>query len=361
MSNTKKHLAKTSLVIDLRPIQDFKYNGVTIAGQNWISEIIKQSKNDQPIILWSNSNKNPPVLPKDWLHKKNIKHIHTNLSNLFLNLKWSFKIGQTLDKILKINQNYFYFCPDIRPFKTSKNCLKTSIYFHDIAFIKHNQSLSLKSKIWFKLIRPHQIYSSADQILTNSKFSLKEIQSYFQKYKPKQNIKVIHPSLNKNLKTNPNFSLPESNYFLTISTFQTRKNLNSLIKLFQTKNFKNQNLVILGHYDEMFQDPQLKTSKNIYLLQNLSQQDKHQLIKKCKALIYPSLYEGFGLPILEAIRFKKAIFCNPIKPFTELFPKHIYGLKDLNPNNLPNPNKNHRIYPLNQETRKLIKSLKQLD
>ena len=357
MNNIKKSLAKLPLIIDLRPIQNFKHNGVTIASTNWITELIRQSKNDEPIILWTNSHSQTTQLPKHWLTKKNIQHIHTKIPNFLINITWSFKIGKSINKILKLpsKQNYFYICSDIRAFKTDKYCLNSLIYFHDVAFLKFPESLSLKSKIWFKLIQPKKIFKTANTILTNSKFSKTEILKSLQSNQS-QKIHIIHPSIPKKLYINPNFQPPVSEYYLVISTLQSRKNLQQLIQKFQEPNLKKQNLVILGNTEKMFSKYQIPSYPNIFLLENLSQENKHSLIQQSKAVIYPSKYEGFGLPILESIRLKKNIFTPLIKPYTQLFKNHIEDINDLYKNQtLKNKNLKKNIYPLKKEVRKLKK------
>lgn len=351
MSNIKKKWAKTLLVIDLRPIQQFKNNGVNIAGINWIKELIRQSKNDQPILFWTN-HKQKIILPQKFTSKQNLTHIHTSHSNTKLLLLNFLNQGPTLDQILNINQPYIYFCPDIRSIKLGPKAIKRCTYFHDVAFHKKSSELSIKSKIWFKLIQPRKIYQKSDQIFTNSKFSLQEIEKLYGPHKTK--IQIIHPSLPKNLPLKPELKTPK-NYYLFIGTTQQRKGLQSFYK----KLNPTDKLYIIGPKDPMFKTQNLPNKPNIKFLKNVNNPAKHTYIKNAKALIYPSTYEGFGLPVLEGIRLQTPIFTHQIKPFTELFSKQINFLSFF-PNIKIKPNKPN-IFPLSKEVRKLRKHLYHLD
>lgn len=349
----KKQWHKTQLIIDLRPIQSFKYNGVTVAGKNWIESIIKKSKQDQPIILWTN-HKYDIQLPKNWLTKKNIQHIHTKHSNLKLLVQWYFKIGPSISKILNNTAQYIYFCPDIRSAKHSHLCLKNTVFFHDIAFKKHSKTLSLKSKIWFHLNNPLNLYKTAHQIITNSKFSKTELLNQFGN--TKNPIRIIHPSVPQTLPAKK-IKTPE-NYYLTISTLQKRKQLKELIKLFQNK---PENLVIIGQAYNTFAKLKLKKQPNIHILQNINHAQKHYLIQNSIATIYPSKYEGFGIPILESIRLRKPCYTHIIEPYKSLFKNQITNIQYLFKKQKPTPSKKDRIYNLKHESKKLKNIIYQLD
>ena len=50
----------------------------------------------------------------------------------------------------------------------------------------------------------------------------------------------------------------------------------------------------------------------------LSEEELAALLASCKALIFPSLYEGFGMPILEAMAFSKPILCSNVTSLPEV-------------------------------------------
>ena len=105
-----------------------------------------------------------------------------------------------------------------------------------------------------------------------------------------------------------NFKFQISNYILYVGTLQPRKNVQTLIKTF----FKFNNLhpefrlIIAGKkgwmYDEIFTlVKKLDLSNKVQFVGYVTDQELTRLYKNAFCLIMPSLYEGFGIPILEAM------------------------------------------------------------
>lgn len=350
MKTIKKKWLKTPLVIDLRAAQDQNYNGITKATLNWTKELIRISKKDQPIYVWTNTRKK---IPKLEFSKTNVKYIHTRYSNTWLQILWFLNLGKNLDQILNLNQKYILFSPDIRAIKTSKDCIRHIQYFHDIAFIKHKETLSFLTRGWFFFTNHKKLYEKADLILTNSEFTRNELQNYY----GTKNIKIVHPSVPKTLKTQKH-SHPK-NYYLIISTLQKRKNLNETIKKFKKE---NKNLLIVGDSERMYKKYKLdELSRNITFTGNISDEQKHFLIKNSIATIYPSKYEGFGIPILESIRLKKTCLTLDIKPYKQLFKNQTTTLNLLFKTKDYITPKQTNLYPLKIEVRKLKRLIYKLD
>jgi glycosyltransferase involved in cell wall biosynthesis len=87
-------------------------------------------------------------------------------------------------------------------------------------------------------------------------------------------------------------------FFISISDFNPRKNTKTLIKSFTEFNKINNkfNLVIVTNNKEI---PNIKND-NIIILKNIKEIDLGVLYNSSTCLIYPSLFEGFGMPIIEA-------------------------------------------------------------
>lgn len=118
---------------------------------------------------------------------------------------------------------------------------------------------------------------------------------------------------------NPNYSLSEINvvkekynikndYFLFIGTIEPRKNIATLIKVFNEflKLNCEYSLVIAGkkgwYFDEIFRlIDRYNISDKIIFTGYVSEEETPILLNGCKIFIYPSLYEGFGIPVLEAL------------------------------------------------------------
>ena len=123
------------------------------------------------------------------------------------------------------------------------------------------------------------------------------------------------------------FGLEKGQYFIVIGTLQPRKNINRIIKAFM--NFKkdaprNFKLVIVGRegwgVDSLIK--YLKSSQaandSILWLNYLDEVVKNSLLKYSRAFIFPSLNEGFGLPLLESFYFDVPVITSNITSMPEI-------------------------------------------
>ena len=97
-------------------------------------------------------------------------------------------------------------------------------------------------------------------------------------------------------------------YILFLGTLEPRKNLMRLIQAFElVGQHHSEHVLVIGgglgwHYEPTLQALQTSPMKaRIHYLGYISEQDKIPLIAGCDLLAYPSLYEGFGLPVLEGM------------------------------------------------------------
>lgn len=115
-----------------------------------------------------------------------------------------------------------------------------------------------------------------------------------------------------------------SDYFVAISGIEYRKNWINLIegfKLFSKDNPKYK-LKLIGkpiqkNYLKLVQKA-INGHPQIELILNCSEITKQKLLSNCIALVYPSLYEGFGFPILEAQRYGKPVITSKISSMPEI-------------------------------------------
>ncbi|MBD2165002.1 glycosyltransferase [Calothrix membranacea FACHB-236] len=126
--------------------------------------------------------------------------------------------------------------------------------------------------------------------------------------------KKFYPSDNQQLiiKTKEKYNIPDKPYLLSLSTLEPRKNIAHVIrcflKLIQSKQIDDLNLVLIGtkgwQYEEIFEeiDKNRKLQDRIVVTGYVPDEDLAPLYSGALAFLYVSLYEGFGLPPLEAMQ-----------------------------------------------------------
>jgi len=126
---------------------------------------------------------------------------------------------------------------------------------------------------------------------------------------PAKKIRVIHEACNSEFteksaedteKIKKKYGI-KGDYLLAVGTLEPRKNLKRVIEAFKILDIRNLELVIAGKFGWGDQSAISNQQSAIRLLGYVSDEDLPILYSGAQVFVYPSLYEGFGLPILEAM------------------------------------------------------------
>ena len=147
----------------------------------------------------------------------------------------------------------------------------------------------------------------AKKVLTVSEFSKKRIMHWYKT--PEGKIAVIPNGWDHFTKITPDENilekfpeLKEKDFFFTLGSLQKRKNLKWILeyaKSHENDLFAVSGKTISGIHSEEIGD--LSQLRNVILLGYVSDEEVKALMQKCKAFVFPSYYEGFGIPPLEAL------------------------------------------------------------
>ncbi len=211
--------------------------------------------------------------------------------------------GATLD---------FFFSPNLNFTALSKNT-KHILTVHDLSFELYPEFFSLKQRLWHKAIAPRAQCQAAYRILTPSLYTKHDLISKYG-ISPEK-IEVLYPGVTTQNLTQPvdsasiakKYALPK-NFILCISTIEPRKNIAGLIKAFElfSPTAPQYHLVIAGYPGwnnqqtyRAYQSSPLK--EKIHFIGSVEAQEKPALYALSRLFVYPSFYEGFGLPVIEAM------------------------------------------------------------
>src|SRR3989344_1739014 len=114
----------------------------------------------------------------------------------------------------------------------------------------------------------------------------------------------------------------EKDFILFVGTLQPRKNLERLIEAFSLVKNKNLDLVIVGKRGWMFEEileapKKYGVSGRVKFLDSVSDEELPNLYRNALCFILPSLYEGFGLPILEAMKYGCPVLASNVSSLPE--------------------------------------------
>lgn len=135
-------------------------------------------------------------------------------------------------------------------------------------------------------------------------------------------------------RTKPSFIKPNRKFLCAVGAVREKKNIHVLLDMM--KYLPEYELYVCGsttgEYSQKLKD-RIKSEKidNVTITGIISDEEKNWLYANMEALMFPSRLEGFGLPIIEAMHFKKTVFSSPFSSLPEICSTHAYVWKELEP------------------------------
>jgi glycosyltransferase involved in cell wall biosynthesis len=248
------------------------------------------------------------------------------------------------------------------PFNLPSNIKRVTV-IHDltpILFPEYHRFFS-----WFlQKLFLGKIITKADLLIANSNYTKQDILKYYPKSKDK--IVKIYPdsSLSNKKEILPVKALFNFPYFLTVGTVEPRKNHLLLLDAFEIfkKNNPEYKLIIAGAkgwksnpiYDKISNH---KFKDDIIVTGFVDNETLCYLYQNAVAMIYPSKYEGFGLPVLESIRLGTIPILANNSSLPEVGGKSAFYIQKESPQELENVM--HQVISLDiQEREQIIQKLK---
>lgn len=271
--------------------------------------------------------KQKSTLSENRLCRFRIKCGMTLLNNKFIWNIW------TLPQYLKKNPVDVYHTQYITPFFVPRE-IRVITHVHDVSFLAYPEFIKKTDLFLLKLLIPRSL-ERADKIIAVSEFTKNEIVKYY-KIDP-QKIEVVYNAVgedflqsdysgNELFEIRKKYNLPEE-FVLYIGTLQPRKNIPMLIQAFAKVKEKipEIKLVLAGNRNAHNFDSnidkeieRLRTLGSIIFPGFVDEKDKAALFQLAKAFVFPSFYEGFGIPILEAMSQKIPVLASNIPVHREI-------------------------------------------
>ncbi|PVV55637.1 glycosyltransferase family 4 protein [Chryseobacterium sp. HMWF035] len=250
-------------------------------------------------------NKNKSERGSDILENSNVHFVETSKGKM----SRQFKMGKDAQKQ---NADIFHGLSGELPLKWDKKNIKKIVTIHDLIFERYPQYYSFfDRKIHFWKFR--KAANSADKIIAISEQTKRDIIQFLKV--PESKIEVIYQGCHKAFKeqqseefiqkTKEKYSLPEK-FILNVGTIEERKNLLNVVKALKDTNIP---LVVVGKKTKYFRKVEQFVQQHkisVQFLEGVSMDELAAIYKLADIFVYPSFFEGFGIPVIEAL-FSKTV------------------------------------------------------
>jgi glycosyltransferase involved in cell wall biosynthesis len=319
--------------IDARTLQDQHYSGVSEYAYQLIKALLELDRKNEYRLFYNSSRSLSGRLPIFDHPRLTVEKFDypNKLLNYGLMLPFNYpKLDELLGGI------DVFFAPHLNFLAISKKS-RLVITIHDLSFLRYPELFSWRKNFWHKLIDAKKLAQKADCIIAVSHNTKRDIIGLLGV--PTEKITVIHSGIETGIEAvedmakleeiKNKYNLP-AKFFLSLGTIEPRKNLEALISAFEL--FKKSQpdsphqLVLVG--GPGWKDKPIKAkakaspyANQIIFIGYADNAEKSALYSLADGLAYPSLYEGFGFPPLEAAKCGTPVLTSYSSSLTELLDK----------------------------------------
>ncbi|MBI2436440.1 MAG: glycosyltransferase family 4 protein [Candidatus Magasanikbacteria bacterium] len=245
--------------------------------------------------------------------------------------------SHTIDIFFSPNINFTHISPRT----------KFVLTIHDLSFELFKDCYSWRRRLWHWVVNPKKQCRRADLILTPSFSTKMDVEKEYGMSGEK--VVCIYPGLGLGSrkpeveeikKVREKYTLPLK-YILYLGTLEPRKNILAIIDAFSNSKLKTQNykFIIAGSpgwkYKKILK--KIDETPGVSYIGYIASEDKTALYMMSSLFVFPSLYEGFGFPVLEALSCGIPVITSNRSSLPELVESHACM---INPDNVSEISKN---------------------
>lgn len=332
--------------VDIRVLMDRYYSGIAHYSANLLTELIK-NPDDHKYRLFYNSFTNIEDKMSKWQGERS-KLVSTKYPNKLFNY-----LGQKALKRPKIDKLMggvdVFWSPHFN-FTNLSHDTKHVLTIHDLSFLRSPKYFSRRKNFWHQAINLKAQVKNCHSIIAVSKNTKADIIELLGV--PEKKVHLVYSGLNRrqveiDKEREKNFFKKHNlkkNYILYLGNIEPRKNISGLIYAYNILRDRNirlvdTQLVLAGapgwKNREIFQARENSPYKdNIKFIGYVGSQEREILYKHASFLTYPSFYEGFGFPPLEAMCRLLPVITSNVSSLPEVVEKaaltiNPYDINDL--------------------------------
>jgi len=295
--------------VDIRCLMDGGRTGVEEYTLSILQSMLAQNKTDT-FVLFANSRK---LMKLPIFEAANVEWRTFSYPNKLFNTALKIFRWPKIDRLMKGVD--VLFVPSVRLAPCSGGC-PVVVTFHDLSFVRHPQYFSWKRRIWHWLMEPKKLAEQAKKNIAVSETTASDLRELYEISSEK--IVVVRSGVPRDFQpadlageearqVRARYKLPEK-FILFLGTIEPRKNIDGLVAAYAKvrQAGDEHKLVIAGIRGWVKKDffrrvAETPFADSIIFTGFVRDEDKPALYSMADLFVYPSFYEGFGFPPLEAL------------------------------------------------------------
>ena len=333
--------------IDIRCLIGGKRTGVEEYTLELLEHLFAVDRENEYVLFWNAWEL--PVCPLDWDSRfSNVRLVSLRIPNKLLNFcLWYFRFPH-LDRL--IGGVDVFFMPNLN-FAAFSRGVKVVLTAHDVSFERYPETFSWKRRLWHMFVNFRRLALRAEKVIAVSQSTRDDLVESIG-IVPKS-VTVIRSGISERFcRMNRNDSMLSDvkrryelpyRFILFVGTIEPRKNILSLVRAFDSlvgsKEAFDYDVVIAGTHgwkcEGMLEEiDRLPSRARIHFTGFVRDEDKPALYNLSSLFVYPSLYEGFGFPPLEAAACGVPVITSNTSSFPETIGEGAMMIDPLRPDDI---------------------------
>lgn len=297
--------------IDIRPMAGLR-TGIQEYTEQLLAHLIPLAPEHKFKLFFSSFRTAVPNRP--WMHAPNVEVVNRKIPNNLLFFLNSILGYPRIDDL--IGGADVFFSPHFFLASLSSQCRRVTT-FHDLSYVRFPEFFTWRKHWWHNVeMNPRKQAKFSDKIIAVSESTKKDLEFYY--HIDPANINVIPLGINKfepvqeDIIYFKNINHIPSRYVLYLGTIEPRKNIKGLVRAFnilkEKIGFEDVELIIIGKkgwkFKEILSEIESSPFKSmIRYLGHIPDEERALYYSGATIFVYPSFFEGFGSPVLEAMSY----------------------------------------------------------